>query len=153
MIRALGNSLRMPMIASMPFRRSELFDSLLSVGGFRDQLHVGFSVDQRCDSFAEEGMVVHRENPNHEFVPPSYGIAQERCGQEMSRMQSIQGCSTLSPCLLRLQSTRPASHQCAWRVHAFPEHRSGPRVLLLRSPDRCPFHRPGCATGTNYRYK
>ena len=44
--------------------QSELFDSFLSVGGFRDQLHVGFSVDQRCDPFAEEGMVVDRKNPN-----------------------------------------------------------------------------------------
>src|ERR1700693_3213991 len=48
--------------------RSELFDSLLSVGGFRDQLHVGFSVDQRCDSFAEQSMVVNRQNLNHPFA-------------------------------------------------------------------------------------
>src|ERR1700730_17660765 len=48
--------------------QSELFDSLLSVGGLRDQLYVGFSVDQRFDSFAEQRMVVHRENPDHEFA-------------------------------------------------------------------------------------
>jgi hypothetical protein len=27
-----------------------------------------FSIDESCDPFAEEGMVVHRENPNHESV-------------------------------------------------------------------------------------
>ena len=34
-------------------------------------------------------------------------------------MQSIQGCSTRSPCPLRFQSTRPASRQCAGRARAF----------------------------------
>src|SRR5271167_1676727 len=45
--------------------QSELFDSVLSVGGFRDQLHVGFGVDHCCNSFAEQSMVVHRQNLNH----------------------------------------------------------------------------------------
>src|SRR6266851_10209786 len=55
---------------------SELIDGFLSVGGFRDQLHVGFSVDERCDPLEEEGMIVYGKNPDrarisaHEF--PSF---------------------------------------------------------------------------------
>src|SRR5437764_8947637 len=48
--------------------RSELFDSFLSVAGFTDQLHVGFSVDQCCDPLAEERMVVDGEDPNRASI-------------------------------------------------------------------------------------
>jgi hypothetical protein len=42
----------------------ELFDSFLAGGRFRDQLHIGFSVNQCRDSLAEKRMVVNAENPD-----------------------------------------------------------------------------------------
>src|SRR5258708_15666969 len=51
--------------------RSELFDSFLSIGGFRDQLHVGFSVDQCCDPLAEDRKST-RLNSSHQII--SYAV-------------------------------------------------------------------------------
>jgi hypothetical protein len=48
--------------------QSELFDRFLSVGSFRDQLHIGLSVYQRCDSLAEQRVVVYGKNANHSFA-------------------------------------------------------------------------------------
>src|SRR5580700_570583 len=59
----------------------------------------------------------------------------------MSRMQSMLGCSTGPRRRLRLQSTRPASRQCAARVRAFQGRRSGRRDLLLRFPGDSPSDR------------
>src|SRR5579864_1507289 len=58
---------------------SEFLDSILSVGGLSDQLHVRFCIDQRCDPLAEEGMIVDGKNPDRDAVSghhlsPFYGI-------------------------------------------------------------------------------
>src|SRR5271155_3901823 len=42
----------------------ELLNSLLSVAGFSDYLHIRFSIDQSCDPLAEESVVVDGKNPN-----------------------------------------------------------------------------------------
>ena len=44
--------------------RSELFDGFPSVGRLRNQLHVSFRVDQRCDSLAKERVVVDAKDSN-----------------------------------------------------------------------------------------
>jgi hypothetical protein len=44
--------------------QSELLNGLPSVGGFRNHFHIGFSIDQRRDSLAEERMIVHRKYPD-----------------------------------------------------------------------------------------
>src|SRR5580698_5597045 len=45
--------------------QSELFNGLPSVGSLRNHLHIRFSIDQRRDTFAEEGMIVNGKDPNH----------------------------------------------------------------------------------------
>ena len=53
--------------------QAELRNRLPPGSGLRDQRHVRFGVDQRCDTLAKKRMIVDRENPDrlgiaaHEF--------------------------------------------------------------------------------------
>jgi hypothetical protein len=58
--------------------QSELFDGVLSVGGFRDQLHIGFRIDQCCDSFAD----VRTSGVRHDGLRATCAVAEFRQGAD-----------------------------------------------------------------------
>jgi hypothetical protein len=78
MILAFGNSFLMRLIASVPFKvrhlnihqshvrsvPSKLFDGFLSVGRLRYDFHIGLSLYQGRDPFAQQGMIINGEDPN-----------------------------------------------------------------------------------------
>src|SRR5208282_6611392 len=47
----------------------ELLDRLESIGGLRYKFHVWLRCDQAGDAVANDGVIIHCENANHELTP------------------------------------------------------------------------------------
>jgi hypothetical protein len=59
---AIPRSLNLSSVCDLS--KSAVFDSLLTGGRFRNQLHIRFPIYEHGDSLAEQGMVVRRKDPN-----------------------------------------------------------------------------------------
>jgi hypothetical protein len=42
--------------------------AVVRTGGVRNHHHIGLTIDDRRDTFPQEGMVIHAENPDFAFI-------------------------------------------------------------------------------------
>ena len=95
---------------------TKLLDSLAAIRGFADQSHVRLSADQYRDALPDQGVIVHRKNPNlrypvtHARSSPSHrplprsARQRARSAAPLSRRLSQPESATQSPCRCRLPS-------------------------------------------------